>query len=414
MRATSAEPVRVRAEWRPHSGGQAEILESDARFRIIACGRRWGKTTLAAREAARYLGRPDTLVWWVAPTYDEADRGFKAVREALPEAFIEKARNSWPKAYHLVNGATIEFRSTERENSNRGEGLDLIILDEADGIRDAAWHEDLRPSLSDTGGDMIAISTPMRKGWFHRWFQRGQSPDHPEVESWQFPTSANPHIPPKEIDAARLELPERSFRQEYEAAFIAETGGVFTNLDEHLFTEDYDLKEAEGREPFVHFWDLARHQDWTVGITLDDDGRVVNFVRLRDVGWPTIQTRIEVNAEAYPGVVGIDATRDNKIMADLEAEGLDVEPVVFTAQRKREMVESLAAALEAGELTAPDIPELRTELEVFEYDVTPAGNVRYGAPEGFHDDCVDALAGATWLWTARRRIHLPDDLGWGT
>jgi hypothetical protein len=397
----STSKLRVNAEWTPHDGGQREVMAADARFRILACGRRWGKTTLAARDAVTYLGHPDALVWWVAPTYDEADRGFNAVDAALPERLIADTRKSWPKAYDTVNGARIEFRSTERENSNRGEGLDALVLDEADDIRDSAWTDDLRPSLSDTLGDMIAISTPMRKGWFYRWFQRGRSDDHSDVASWQFPTATNPHIPDSEIESARAELPQRAFEQEYLAEFKDETGGVFTNLDAALFTREYDPDKYDGDPPYRHGWDLARHEDYLVGIVLDAAGDVVHFDRARGLSWPQIQSRIEAVAADYPGTVGIDASRDNKLVADLAAGGVNIVPVKFTRERKQDLVENLAAALEAGELTAPDIGQLRHELEIFEYEVTPAGNTKYHAPEGFHDDCVDALAMANAV-TARQ------------
>lgn len=387
-------------------------MESEARMRIVACGRRFGKTTLAARESAQYLGQPDALVWWVAPTYDEASRGFKAVKEALPGRLLAgDPKETWPKAIDVVNGARIEFRSTERQNSNRGEGLDLLVLDEADGIRDDAVTEDLRPSLSDTQGDLIAISTPMRRGWFHRYFQRGQSDDYPEMASWQYPTSANPHIPQSEIEAAKRELPERAFRQEYQAEFLAESGGVFTGLDEYLFTLEGSLGDVYPEPPYAHGWDLARHEDWTVGCVLDDEGRLVHFERVQGETWPQIQRRIEAAADEYEGVVAVDASRDNKLVADLEQSGLNVEPVKFSTQRKADLIENLAAAIESGELAAPEVQQLRHELEVFEYDVTSAGNVRYHAPEGFHDDCVDSLAMAL---NAKRTSTTTaiDDLGW--
>jgi len=384
--------IDIEAEWTPHDA-QAEIMASSARFRIVAAGRRFGKTQLAAREAVQYTA-PDALIWWVAPTYDEADRGFDAVKAALPRRLVEDTKESWPKSVTLRNGATFEFRSTERQNSNRGEGLDLLVLDEADDIRDAAWTEDLRPSLSDTQGDMIAISTPMRRGWFYRWFERGQSPDYPQVDSWQFPTSANTHIPDGEIEDARDELPAHSFEQEYLAEFKEETGGVFTGLDDYLFTGAWELP-AGGADPYATGVDLARHEDWTVITTLDADGRLVAWDRLRDVAWPTIQSAVESRAEEYPGPVAVDASRDNKLVADLERAGVQVDAVKFTSQRKADLIEGLAASIESGDLTAPDtdtVQQLKHELQIFEYDITAAGNVRYGAPQGFHDDAVDSLA----------------------
>lgn len=403
----------VRPSWSPHEA-QREVLTSDARFRIVACGRRWGKTEMTAHEAVRYLGEPDTLAWWVAPTYDEASRGFDAVKRAMPPVMqLDEPTETWPKAIDCVNGSRIEFRSTERQNSNRGEGLDLLVLDEADGIRDKAVTEDLRPSLSDTLGDLIAISTPMRRGWFHRWHQRGGSEEYPNFESWQYPTSVNPHIPDEEIEAARRELPERAFAQEYEAQFLDESGGVFRDLDERLFTESYDLplERVDLTEPVTHGWDLARHDDWTVGTALDAEGRLVYYDRMRDVSWPQIQRAIVDRSEHYGGPVAVDATRDNKLVADLDDEGVPVEPVKFTTQRKREMVENLLAAFENEELSAPDVQQLRHELEVFKYEVTRTGNVRYHAPEGLKDDSVDSLA----LALEAERIDVTSgmaDIGW--
>jgi hypothetical protein len=204
-------------------------------------------------------------------------------------------------------------------------------------------------------------------------------------------------------------LPERVFQQEYLAQFISETGGVFADLDDRLFTAEYDLAEAglppapehEGtyesdvtyaEPPCATGVDIARHEDYRVTITVDSAGRVVYFERKQGEAWPQIQHAVERVADRYPGVVAVDASRDNKLVADLERAGVPIEAVKFSPSRKQDLVENLVATVEAGELTAPEIPQLRHELEVFEYDVTTAGNVRYHAPSNFHDDCVDALA----------------------
>jgi len=381
----------VDLEWTPHPG-QREVLDSEARFRIVGCGRRWGKTEACGHEAFRRLGVPDKLVWWTAPTYDIADIGFEMVLDIIPEALQADVKRTKPKAIELVNGSKISFRSADREDSLRGEGIDLLILDEAAMIADRAWQKELRPTLSDTLGDMVAISTPKGRNWFFEWFERGQSDDHPDVESWQSSTYDNPHIPDSEIDSARNEVPERVFEQEYLAEFKEESGGVFTDLDERLFTGDYALDNTRGDSPYAHGWDLARHQDYLVGIVVDASGRVVHFERSQNDAWPQIQQRIEKAAAEYPGIVAIDASRDNKIVADLVDAGVNIEPVKFSPQRKRELIENLITRIENSELTAPDIAQLRHELSVFEYDVTRGGTVRYDAPEGFHDDTVDALA----------------------
>jgi len=386
-------PKTLKPRWTPHAG-QRPIRESDARFRIIACGRRWGKTELAAYEAADRLGDPETLVWWVAPTYDIADIGFDAVKEQLPPGSIADKKRTKPKRYELANGSAISFRSADREDSLRGEGLDLLIIDEAAMVPNRAWQNELRPTLSDTLGDMVAISTPKGRNWFRDWFERGRTDDHPDVASWQSPTYENPHVPDEEIDAARTEQPERVFRQEYLAEFIDESGGVFSELDDRLFSESFTLEAVDGVGPYAHGWDLARHEDYLAGVVLDAEGRVVHFHRSQGDSWPAVQSTIEAAADRYEGLVAIDASRDNKVVADLsESIGhARVDAVKFSPKRKRELIEDLVATIENSELTAPEIPQLRHELSIFEYDVTPSGSVRYHAPEGFHDDTVDALA----------------------
>jgi len=138
-------------------------------------------------------------------------------------------------------------------------------------------------------------------------------------------------------------------------------------------------------------------------VTLDADGRIVNFSRAQGETWPEIHQTVRDIAARYPGAVAVDASRDNKIVADLEADGVAIEPVTFSASRKRDLIENLIAAIEAEELSAPDIQALRTELEVFEADVTRGGNLRYDAPSGFHDDTVDSLALAVDVRTEARR-----------
>lgn len=139
--------------------------------------------------------------------------------------------------------------------------------------------------------------------------------------------------------------------------------------------------------------DFARHHNWTVIVAIDGAGRVVEFERTQAVTWNEIEAIVRDVYERYPGVCHVDASRDNKIVEDLEQTRIPVEAVRFTTQTKREMIENLATKFEKGEVTVPEeLTTLRRELEQYEYDVTSRGNVRYHAPEGEHDDCVDALA----------------------
>ena len=382
----------LRSAWTPHDGGQRAVLESDTRFKVVACGRRWGKTELAAYTAAAYaLSHDGSLLWWVAPNYNQADVGLRTLRSILPDTIPANITRTEPKAITFPNGAEISFRSADHPDTLRGVGLDYLVVDEAAWVSPEAWHECLRPTLADTEGGMMAISTPKARNWFWKVYQRGESGDHDDYAAFRYPTRDNPHIQQSEIDAAKKSMPDRAFKAEFEAEFLPGGGTVFTELERVL--ADYDYREAEPEGQCVTGVDFARHQDATVIVTLDGEGTLVDFKRIEHGAWPQIQAAVERVYGRHRGRVYLDATRDNAIIADLEAEGVDVEPVHFSRQRKQELIENLITAIENGELTLPrSVDVLIRELETFEYDTTPAGNVRYGAPEGFHDDCVDALA----------------------
>ena len=392
---TTEENVRIlRSLWEPHPGQRA-VMNLDVRFRIVAAGRRWGKSIMAAHEAlARALEKNGSVVWWVSPSYDQSnDFGFSKIKPLVSPDVLADVKRTKPRALEFENGSRISFRSAEREDSLRGPGLDFLVIDEAGTVPGRAWTEELRPALSDKQGDMLAIGTPRGRNWFFDWYKRGQDPSHPHTASVRAPTEQNPHVAASEIADLKSQMPERAFRQEHLAEFIDDSGGVFEGVREAVEEYDLPIPPGDAPGPFAMGVDFARVEDYTAIVLLDDGGRVVAFDRLRETTWNRIQTRIERLAEDYGRVsLAVDATRDNKIVADLEAAGLSVEPVNF-GSRKETLIDNLALALEGGELTlSSDAPELVNELEVFEYDMTEAGRVRYGAPSGWKDDAVDALA----------------------
>lgn len=383
--------------WRPHPGQRA-IMDHPARFRIVACGRRWGKSEMCAHLALeRALREPGAEIWWTAPTYDDANNyGFDNMTPLLsPDVLAGEPKRTKPRKIELVNGSSISFRSAEREDSLRGGGVDFLVIDESASVHERAWTEELRPTLSDTLRDAVFIGTPKGRNWFYRWFQRGQSADHPDVASWQALTYQNPHVPDSEVNAAKDDMPERAFEQEYLANFVDDAGGVFQGVRE-LNVVEYDLPVAseDSEEPYAIGVDFARMSDWTVVIALDATGQVVGFDRLQQTTWTRIQDVVERIAGEYtPNTVAVDATRDNKIVQDLVDGGMSVEPVSFSASTKRTLIENLIMKFETGELTLPASPNiLINELEVYEYAMTESGRVQYSAPSGFHSDCVDALA----------------------
>jgi phage terminase large subunit-like protein len=188
----------IQIDVKPHPG-QALVHSHPARFKVLACGRRWGKTRQGVNEAydvAANGGR----AWWVAPNYKMSEVGWRPLRRIGQKIGAEIRRVD--RQILLPNGGEVVVRSADDPQSLRGEGLDLVVIDECAYVAEQAWTEALRPSLSDRQGSAIFISTPKRRNWFFRLFQQGLE-DGGEWMAWQFPTAANPYIDPAEIEAAR-------------------------------------------------------------------------------------------------------------------------------------------------------------------------------------------------------------------
>ena len=84
------------------------------------------------------------------------------------------------------------------------------------------------------------------------------------------------------------------------------------------------------------------------------------------------------------------------ICDELQRENVEVDGYKFTNTTKKDLIENLSIMIENQQITIPPIPELINELKLYGYKTTPSGNVQYGAPDGYHDDCVIALALAAW------------------
>jgi predicted phage terminase large subunit-like protein len=198
-----------------HSGQQA-VADSPARFKVLAAGRRWGKTVLGVAlclEEALLGGR----TWWVSKSYKTAAEGWREVKwlaTQIPGSDVHEG----DKILRLPGGGSMEVRSADEPGSLRGAGLDGLVLDEAAHCREEAWTHELRPALSDRKGWALFISTPNGKNWFHALWER--APRLRTWDSWQYPSWTNPALDSDEIDQARAELSADIFAQEYGAQFL--------------------------------------------------------------------------------------------------------------------------------------------------------------------------------------------------
>lgn len=391
-----------RGYFRPHAGGQENILASEARFRTLAAGRRWGKTKVAAHEIIRRARKPNQMIWWVANTYKNVSRGYREVVNQLPSSWLAKpapAYTSTSKILQLKNGTMIEFYSGGSPDALAGEGVNFVVVDEAALIPDNVWQQLIRPTLMDTGGEAFIISTPRGHNWFWEQWKLGQE-GKPGYESWRFPQTANPYVDLSETEAAEEELPTIIFRQEIMAEFLAAGASIFGLGLERDGSVIDEIVEPLGNV-FVGI-DLAKKQDFTV-ITADreHDGMPCYFERFQDLDWPTQQNRIAYaiqELENTPGVEGVTALIDSTGIGDvvydnLTAAGVEVTPIQFTNNSKEQMARLLAADLEHGR--ARILGDMREEFESFEFTLTPSGRYQFEAASG-HDDMVAAKMLAHW------------------
>ena len=374
---------------------QLPLVRSRARFRVAACGRRWGKTTAGCAcviHAALRRGHPFRALW-VAPTHDQADEAVDIILPALRQAAVGTRWLKGERRLELENGACVFFRSAEIPRNLRGRGWDLVVVDEAAYVPDAVWYEVLRPALADRRGRGLFLSTPNgARGWFHAMYLRGEDGHQREVRSWRLPSWQNPLLARAEIAALRRTLPERVFRQEIEVEFLEGEGVVFATIP----AEDYALpRPAEGR--VVIGADLAKHEDFTVLVALDESGRLVDFKRMRRIDYTAQAEVIAGMSHRLRAPVYLDATGVGQAVLELvSGRGVEVVPVVFTHEAKRQLVQNLVVAFERRLVVVPaGLEVLMRELASFAARSVPGGVV-YSAPPGLHDDCVVALALAAW------------------
>lgn len=234
--------------------GQAEVLRSPARFKVVVAGRRFGKTQLSKVALIKAVKKPRQLIYYVAPTYRMAKSiMFNELVESIPKKWIVKA-NETTLEVRLRNGSEIHLKGADKHDTLRGVGLDFLVIDEAQDIRADTWYKVLRPTLSSTGGKAIIIGTPKGFNWLYDVFMLGQRGDlyrdskgrlvRNPWKSWQFRTADSPFIPPAEIEAAMQDMDEKSFNQEYLASFETMSGRVYHPFDrtEHVGNHAFNPK----------------------------------------------------------------------------------------------------------------------------------------------------------------------------
>lgn len=338
---------------------------------------------LALRKAAKD-GQP---VAWVAPTFKLLAEVWRDVKGKAANVITEASEQE--KRLGFMSGGSIDFWSIERPDAGRGRKYARVIIDEAGIARNLqeAWEGALRPTLTDLKGDAWFLGTPKGKNYFHHLFARGQSGD-PDWVSWRLGTVDNPYISPAEVEDARKMLPEAVFKQEF-LGIPADDGGNPFGLSAIRAC----IGPLSTAEPVAWGVDLAKSEDYTVAIGLDESGAVCRFERWQS---PWAETLERVSRLIGQTPTACDSTGvGDPIVEALQRRAFHlVESFKFTSQSKQQIIEGVAVAIQTQAIRYPDGPIVQ-ELESFEYEYSKTG-VRYSAAPGLHDDCVCALALAVY------------------
>jgi len=371
--------------------GQLEVQRHPARFKVLAAGRRWRKTSLGVLSCLDVALRRG-IAWWVAPTYPMAAIGWRMLTKLSAQIpFTE--RREVDKLITMPTGGHLQVKSADKPDSLRGEGLDLCVLDECAFMKEPAWTEALRPALSDKKGKAIFLSTPKGRNWFWRIWNQGNDPLEEEWHSWRFTTIDNPHIDPDEVEAARRTLPERVFLQEYEAEFVEDAGAIFRKVMLAATAEVED--RADFLQQIAFGVDWGKHEDFTVVTVIDVVHRKMLYMdRFNQIDYAIQTQRLKALAKKYKpfSIVVERNSMGEPLIEQLQRDNLPIVPFTTTNATKAKVIDDLALAFERESIQILNDPVLIGELQAYEMERLPSGVFRYQAPEGMHDDCVMSLA----------------------
>jgi hypothetical protein len=407
-------PVYIRIPYTPYPL-QRRIHEDMHQIRVVNFGRRSGKSLMALMEGVRMSSqasqagvlRPRGVI--AAPTNEMLRENWWTANQML-KAIITQSVISEHRLELIGTLGQIDFKSTEAQGgAGRGSGYDWAVLDEAARIPKDAWESDLEPSLADRMGRALIVSTPNGLNWFYDLFQRANDHD-PHITSYQASTiecwgsrfAKQPDALAKRLawlDGVKTRTSHQKFRQEYLAEFLAGEGQHFS-LKAMLYRGE--LRGMVAGRHYIAGVDVARKDDWMVTAILEvESQQLVALTRSRHQDW-AMQKAISVALlDQFPGVLTyVDSTGvGDPIAQDLRAAGINAVDVLFTPKTKSELVENLTVAIDQTYLGIPDQEATRwliEELKQYESIRMPSGAIRYGAPEGRHDDGVTALMLAAW------------------
>ena len=261
---------------------QEKVWNDPTRFKVIAAGRRTGKSRLAAwMLILKALEDTPGGVFYVAPTQGQArDIMWNTLFDLA--APIIKGQNVNNLTITLINGATISLKGADRPDTMRGVSLKFLVMDEYADMKPDVWEVILRPALADQKGKAVFIGTPQGRNHFYELYKYADMSGDETYSAWHFTSYDNPLLDPEEINVAKKSMSSYAFRQEFLASFEAKGSEMFKE-EWVTFIEDEDQVEGD----YYIAIDLAGFQDVSKKRSKNSrlDNTAISIVKVNEAGW---------------------------------------------------------------------------------------------------------------------------------
>ena len=376
---------------------QSEVVKDLHRFRVVCAGRRGGKTELAVNEVAgKAYAKSGRHIAYIAPTLQQArDIAWVKLVKVCAPITIKKLENpSHTLTVQTADGgkSIISLRGWESIETMRGQAFDFLVIDEIASMRnwESNWNEILRPTLTDTEGECLFISTPKGFNHFYKLYNlQNDQEKGKDYKSFHFTSFDNPHLKPEEIEKARAELSENQFAQEYLADFRKQEGLVYKEFDRarHIF----DVLPQHKVDEYIAGIDFG-FTNPTAVIHLERDGDE-NYYVTRE--WYRTGRTEEQIAEYIKSCAFNRVYPDPEAPSAIEvmaAKGVPVVEVVKNKDSIKNGINRVRQLLRMGKLRIhSSCINLISEFESYAYpDGTDGVNEREN-PIKDHDHAMDAL-----------------------
>lgn len=360
-------------------------------WHIVNCSRQFGKSYMLKQLLLYYsINEPGSKCLFVSMSHQQANKIFNEILKAVGNSPLIRKKNLMENSLILINGSEVYVRSYQRCDFIRGLSATTLIVDEAAYIKDEDFQTVLRPTLATVGKRGILFSTPRGKNFFYQMANMDKDNYHYYHATYR----DNPFANLSEIEDARLTLPEKIFRSEYEAEFISGSMSVFNNIDSCIRTV------LTPSSPCIAAIDVGRKEDFTV-LTIMSGEKVVYIGRWNRDTWENIIRNICEQLKkfgvkiCYVETNGVGDPFFEMLYKEMKNRRMNISLNGWTTTNvsKSNIIEKLIEDFATNNILIPDDKELLNELDHFTCEYSGKSKaVIYGGEAGYYDDCVMSLA----------------------